>query len=106
MFGGGYHASSEGRGQHRGCPAYFLRPWYRQYCSSDHIPGWSPPVWASPLGVSDPGGNMADGTAPAEDTGREVEIHLGSDGKGGGGFLMMEEYIGRRHNTVVQYIAT
>ena len=34
-------------------------------------------------GGSDPGGE----TAPAEDTGREVEIHLSGDGKGGGGIL-------------------
>ena len=38
-------------------------------------------------GGSDPGGEMADGTAPAEDTGREVEMHLGSNGKGGGGVI-------------------
>ena len=30
-------------------------------------------------GVSDPGGDTDDRTAPAEDTGREVEIHLGGD---------------------------
>ena len=36
---------------------------------------------------SDPGGETDDGTAPAEDTGREVEIHLGGGGKGGGKIL-------------------
>ena len=30
---------------------------------------------------------MSDRTAPAEDTGQEVEIHLGGVGKGGGGIL-------------------
>ena len=40
-----------------------------------------------PGGVSDPGDKTADGTAPAEDNGRNVEIHLGGGGKGGGGFL-------------------
>ena len=38
-------------------------------------------------GGSEPGGDMDDGTYPAEDTGREVEIHLGSGGKGGGGII-------------------
>ena len=30
---------------------------------------------------------MADEMAPTEDTGQEVEIHLGANSKGGGGFL-------------------
>ena len=30
---------------------------------------------------------MVDGTAPAEDTGWEVYIHLSGNGKGGGGVL-------------------
>ena len=38
-------------------------------------------------GVSGPGGDTVDGTAPAEDTGREVEIHFGGNGKGGYGVL-------------------
>ena len=37
-------------------------------------------------GGSDPGGEMADRTSPAEDDGRGVEIHLDGGGKGGGGF--------------------
>ena len=44
--------------------------------------------------------------APAEDTGREVDIYLGGDGTGEVGFLTMEEYIRRRQKTVAQYIAT
>ena len=32
-------------------------------------------------GVSGPGGKTVDGTAPAEDTGWEVDIHLSGDGK-------------------------
>ena len=36
---------------------------------------------------SDPGGETDDSTAPAEDTGKEVEIHLGGGIKGGGGIL-------------------
>ena len=38
-------------------------------------------------GVSDPGGETADGTSPVEDTVQEVEIHLGGGGKGGGVIL-------------------
>ena len=34
-----------------------------------------------------PGGETADRTAPTENNGQDVEIHLGSGGKGGGGFL-------------------
>ena len=41
-----------------------------------------------------------------EDTGREVDMHIGGDGTGGGGFVTIKEYIRRRQNTVVQYIAT
>ena len=46
-----------------------------------------PPHGQGPGEVSDPGGNTADRTSTAEDTGREVEIHLGGGGKGGGGIL-------------------
>ena len=42
-------------------------------------------------GVSDPGGETDDGAAPAEDNGRDVEIHLDGIGKGGGRFLEDEE---------------
>ena len=38
-------------------------------------------------GVSGPGGETADGTAPVEDTGQEVDIHLGGDVTWGGGVL-------------------
>ena len=38
-------------------------------------------------GGSDPGGETDDGTSPAEDTGQEVEIHLGGGGKGEGGII-------------------
>ena len=38
-------------------------------------------------GVSDTGGKTDDGTAPAEDNGWDIEIHLSSGGKGGSGFL-------------------
>ena len=37
--------------------------------------------------VSDTGGETSDGTAPAEDNEREVEIHLGGGGKGRDGVL-------------------
>ena len=40
-----------------------------------------------PGGVSGPGGETADWTAPAEDTGQEVDIHLGDNGTVGGGFI-------------------
>ena len=36
--------------------------------------------------ISYPGVETADRKAPTEDNGRDVEIHLGGDGKGGGGF--------------------
>ena len=38
-------------------------------------------------GGSGPGDETVDGTAPVEDTGQGVDIHLGGDGKGGGGVL-------------------
>ena len=38
-------------------------------------------------GGSGPGGETSDRTALAEDTGREVDIHLSGDGTGGGGVL-------------------
>ena len=50
-------------------------------------PWWSPPAWQFPWGVSGPGGDTSVRTAPAEDTGQEVDIYLGGDGTGGGGFL-------------------
>ena len=37
--------------------------------------------------VSGSGSKMVDGTAPAEDNGQEMYIHLSGDGKGGGGVL-------------------
>ena len=46
--------------------------------------GGHPPRGQGPGGVSEPGGKTADGTALVEDTRREVEIHLGGGGKGGG----------------------
>ena len=52
------------------------------------------------------GGETSDRTAPVGENVQEVDIHLGSDGTGGAGFLTMEEYIRRSHNTVAQYIAT
>ena len=36
-------------------------------------------------GVSVLGGDTADGEAPSEETGQELDIHLGGNGKGGGG---------------------
>ena len=45
------------------------------------------PEWERTWGVSDPVSYMADKTAPAEDNGRDVEIYLGSVGKGGSRFL-------------------
>ena len=63
-----------------------------------HCPGgtslWSgdlgghPPHGQGPEGVSDPGGETDDEMAPAEDNGREVEIHLGSGGGKGGGEII------------------
>ena len=47
----------------------------------------TPPHGKGPGGVSDPGGETDDGMAPTEETGQEVDIHLGSGGKGGGGIL-------------------
>ena len=38
-------------------------------------------------GVSDPGSETADTTSPAEDNGRDVELHLGGCGKGSGSFI-------------------
>ena len=46
-----------------------------------------PPHGQGPGGVSDPVGETADRTAPEEDSVQEVEIHLVSGGKGGGGVL-------------------
>ena len=47
----------------------------------------TPLIGKSLGGVSDPGGKTAYSTAPSEDTGREVEIHLVGNSKGGGGVL-------------------
>ena len=49
--------------------------------------GGPPPHGQGPGGVSGPGGKTADRTAPAEGTGREVDIHLGSDSTGEGKVL-------------------
>ena len=37
-----------------------------------------------PGGFSGPGGETADRASPAEETGQEVEVHLGGNGKGRG----------------------
>ena len=50
-----------------------------------------PPHGQGPGVVSGPSGYTADETAPAEETEWEVDIHFGSDGTRGGGFLTMEE---------------
>ena len=50
--------------------------------------GGHPPYGQGPGGVSGPGGKTDDGTTPAEGTVRDVEIHLGVVGKGGGGVLV------------------
>ena len=47
--------------------------------------GGHPPHGMDLGGVSGPGEKTDDGEDPAEETGREVDVHLGSDGKGGGG---------------------
>ena len=47
-----------------------------------------PPAWEIPWGGgSGPGSDTAEGTAPVEDFRQEVEIHIGGDGKLGGGVL-------------------
>ena len=49
---------------------------------------WSPPSLARPWGGgSYPGVDTSDRTAPAEDTGQEVEIHLSGSINGGGGII-------------------
>ena len=45
--------------------------------------GGHPPYGHGPGGCLDPGGETADGKAPAEGNGRDVEIHLAGGGKGG-----------------------
>ena len=51
-------------------------------------PGWSPPPHGQgPGGFLGPGGKTTYGTAPVEDTGQEVDIHLGNDGTGRGRVL-------------------
>ena len=45
------------------------------------------PHGQGPGGVSGPGGDTYDGAAPAKDTRREVDIHLGGNGTGGGRVL-------------------
>ena len=54
-------------------------------CSGDL--GGHPPHGHVPGEVSDPGFKTADRTAPADDNGRDVEIHLVGGGKLGGRFL-------------------
>ena len=49
--------------------------------------GGHPPHGQVPGGVSYPGGETADRTAPTEDNVRDVLIHLGGGGKGGDGVL-------------------
>ena len=49
--------------------------------------GGHPPHGQVPVGVSDPGGETDDRKAHAVENGRDVEIHLGGGGKGGGGVL-------------------
>ena len=46
--------------------------------------GGHPPHGKCPGGVSGPYGKTADEVAPAAETGREVDVHLGGKGKGGG----------------------
>ena len=53
-------------------------------------------------GGSGPDGDTSDGTAPLEDTGREVDIHFSSNGTVGGRFL---DY-GRIHHTVPEHYRT
>ena len=62
-------------------------------------------------GVSDPGDEMADRTAPAENTRRDVEIYLGGGGKGGGRILddggvyqAAAEHIHKIHRYEITYI--
>ena len=45
------------------------------------------PLMDKPWGGLFPGGNTADGMAPAEETGQELDIYIGSDGKGEGRVL-------------------
>ena len=50
-------------------------------------PGWSPPAWKRPCGVSDPGCETVYVKDAMGDTGREVEIHLSSGSKWGGSII-------------------
>ena len=61
-----------------------------------------PPHGQGPRGVSEPGGDIADGTAPAEDTGQEVEIHLRGGGKGEG--VILDD--GVLYQVVAEYSST
>ena len=58
---------------------------------------------------SHPGGETDDGTAPAEDNGRDVEIHLYGCGKGGGKFLddgVIRQAAPEHGRTVYRYTIT
>ena len=48
IFLQGCRASSSGRERRLWCPASFLRPWPRKYCSLERRPACSPPAWARP----------------------------------------------------------
>ena len=69
--------------------------------------GGHPPHGQVPGGVSDPGGYMADRMAPAEETGQEVEIHLGGGGKGGGKIFENEGVyqLAAEHGCIVLFYA-
>ena len=44
------------------------------------------PYWQGPGGVPLPGGAASDRADPAAENRQEVGVHLGGNGKGGGGF--------------------
>ena len=71
--------------------------------------GGNPPYRKGTGGVSDPCGETADKTDPAEDTRRELEIHFSVSGKGGCGIIDdvgVYQTVAEHVHTVHQYAIT
>ena len=68
--------------------------------------GGHPPYGQVPGGVPGPGGAAFDGRLTQRKTDGKWEYTLEATAREESGFQTIEEYIQRRHNMVVQYIAT
>ena len=97
------HTQQGGSGA-AGVRILFLRPWYRQYCSLERRPGWSPPPHMGKAlgGFQTQVAIQLTGRILQRTQNGKWRYTSSVTTREEAGFLTMEEYIRRGQNTVPQ----